>query len=272
MRYAIGDIQGCYAEFQNLLELIEFNEHSDTLWLAGDLINRGPDSKAVLDFLMQLKPSPIITLGNHDLHCLAVAYGARDYHPRKDTFETILQSSKRDDYIEFLRKQSLLYVSEDYVLSHAGIPPMWDIAKAQALANEVETVLRGDDIQACLMAMYGDTPDCWSDALQAYERIRVIINYFTRMRFIDRSGRLFFKCKTVPGSQPEGFYPWFELTEAGSRQQTLLFGHWAALEGATQRDDIIALDNGCVWGGALTALRLEDGKRFQVPSLQEKRV
>lgn len=271
MRYAIGDIQGCYAEFQNLLTIIDFNERNDMLWLAGDLINRGPDSLSVLDFLMQLNPAPIITLGNHDLHCLAVAYGARDYHPRKDTFEGILSSPKREDYIHFLRQQSILHVSDDYVLAHAGIPPIWDIETAKGLAHEVESALQSDDIEELLLHMYGDEPDVWHDGLAGFERLRVIINYFTRMRFVSKDGHLFFKCKTVPGSQPKGFHPWFEISNPNLIQQTILFGHWAAIKGITHKDNIIGLDAGCVWGGALKALRLEDKKLFSVPSEQNKR-
>jgi len=262
--YAIGDIQGCYAEFQDLLALIQFDQNTDTLWLTGDLINRGPDSLAVLEFIQSIQSSVIITLGNHDLHFLAVAMQAVPYRKHKDTFADILQTKDLNKHCDFLLQQKLCHVKNDFIMSHAGIPPQWDVATAQRLAREVETVLQSGQAAELFQHMYSDQPDIWNENLQSWERYRIIINYFTRMRFCDSDGRLALNCKSTLGSQPKGYHPWFSFDDRKAKDNKIIFGHWAALNGKVDTANVFALDTGCVWGGSLTAFRLEDQSYFSV--------
>lgn len=189
--YAIGDVQGCYGPLQHLLELIDFNEHRDRLWFVGDLVNRGPESLAALRFIHSLPLAPRIVLGNHDLHLLGSLFGINPWKGRDDTIEEILLAPDGEALGHWLRKQSILYFSSEFnlVMSHAGIAPIWDLAKARQLALELETVLAGEHYRDFLSHMYGNEPDCWSDDLQGIDRLRVITNYFTRMRFCDAQGR-----------------------------------------------------------------------------------
>lgn len=260
--YAIGDIQGCWLELQALLDKINFDPDEDTLWFTGDLVNRGPGSLETLRYVKSLGSAALTVLGNHELHFLAIFY--EKFKPGKhDTFDELLTAHDRDELIDWLRHQPLFHHDEKqgYCLVHAGLPPQWNIAEAKKRANEVETILRSDQIEDFLDHMYGDTPDIWSDALTGWDRLRFITNCFTRIRYCDRSGRLDLKQKGPPGSQPDGLLPWFELPDRKSRDEEIVFGHWSTL-GFQAREGIYALDTGCLWGGELTALQL-DGEMFR---------
>ncbi|WP_111641028.1 symmetrical bis(5'-nucleosyl)-tetraphosphatase [Marinimicrobium alkaliphilum] len=261
--YAVGDIQGCYLPLTKLLDKVRFDPSVDTLWVAGDLINRGPGSLDTLRLLMELGESVVAVHGNHDLHFLAVAYGFKKPN-RKDTLTEILDAPERDDILHWLRQLKLVHHDPElqYTMVHAGIPPQWDLAQALARAAEVEAVIRGDQLEGFLAAMYGNNPAIWSDDLTGNDRLRVITNYFTRMRFCSAEGHLDLETKTAPGKHPQGYKPWFAHANHRCRDQRILFGHWAALEGRTDASNVVALDTGCVWGGELTALRLDDGERF----------
>lgn len=265
--YVIGDIQGCYAEFEQLLVQIAFDPARDQLWLVGDLVNRGPDSLAVLRHVKSLGEAAITVLGNHDLHLLAVAEGVAALH-HSDTLDDILNAPDRDELLHWLRHQRLLHVQDNFVLVHAGLLPGWTVQQAQQLASEVEQVLRGKDYVTFLEKMYGNTPDHWDDALTGYKRLRVITNAFSRLRVCTARGEMQFKFKGEAGDIPSGLMPWFDVPGRASAEATILFGHWSAL-GLMVKPDAIALDTGCLWGGSLTAIRLEDRQLFQVACLSE---
>ena len=260
--YAIGDIQGCYAELQQLLEQIRFDPAQDKLWLVGDLVNRGPDSLRVLRLVKSLGDNVVTVLGNHDLHLLAVAEGAAELH-RTDTLDEVLSAPDRDELLTWLRQQRLLHTEGDYVLVHAGLLPQWSVKQAAGLANEVERALRGDDYATFFARMYGNAPHNWNDELDGYKRLRVITNAFTRLRICTLQGEMEFKFKGEVEKIPEGYVPWFEVPERKSRKATVIFGHWSAL-GLKVTPNVIALDTGCLWGGPMTAIRLEDRQLFQV--------
>jgi bis(5'-nucleosyl)-tetraphosphatase (symmetrical) len=273
--YAIGDVQGCFRELQDLLRKIHFNPSQDKLWFSGDLVNRGPESLATLRFVRDL--DAITVLGNHDLHLLAISEGI-DKHGRKDTLDEILNADDSDELLHWLRHRPLLHHDPDtgYVMVHAGLPPQWDLRQACELAAEVEQVLASKHYGDLLDHMYGNTPDVWSDDLRGKDRYRFIINAFTRIRFCDRDGAMDFHQKGPPGSAPASLQPWFTLDSRKTRNNTILFGHWAAIYAGNISDfhkyRVYPLDTGCVWGDKLTAMRLEDGKLFQVPSRQPKSV
>lgn len=269
--YAIGDIQGCYDELLALLELVEFNPQKDTLWLAGDLVNRGPKSLETLRYVKSLGSSAITVLGNHDLHLLACAHGVKK---AKGSLKAILEAPDREELLDWLCQQPLIHHCPhlNFAMVHAGIPPIWTLQKAIELSAEVESVLQSKDRQTYFDHMYGDQPDTWSDNLSGMERLRVITNYFTRMRFCDASGKLELETKETADNWPEGYQPWFNFQRDKLNNLKLIFGHWAALEGNTQSDTVFGLDTGCVWGGALTALRLEDQQRFSLPCTAYKRI
>src|SRR5512135_155725 len=260
--YAVGDIQGCYNEFQQLLEQIRFNPAQDQLWLVGDLVNRGPGSLQVLRFVKALGDSAITVLGNHDLHLLAVAEGAAELH-RSDTLDEVLNAPDRDELLAWLRRQHLVHADGDYVMVHAGLLPQWSVKQAVSLAREVENVLRGDDYAAFFKHMYGNTPHEWDDNLEGYKRLRVITNAFTRMRICTPQGAMEFKFKGEVEHIPAGYLPWFDVPKRKSRDATVIFGHWSAL-GLKSTPNVIALDTGCLWGGPMSAIRLEDRQLFQV--------
>lgn len=260
--YAIGDIQGCHTEFLRLLEQIRFDPAGDKLWLVGDLVNRGPDSLQVLRFVKSLGDSAITVLGNHDLHLLAVAEGAAELH-RSDTLDEVLGASDRDELLAWLRRQRLIHAENGYVLVHAGLLPQWSVRQAVSLAHEVENVLRGDDYAIFFARMYGNTPHSWDEELGGYKRLRVITNAFTRMRICTPQGEMEFKFKGEVGHVPTGYLPWFDVPERKSGDATVIFGHWSAL-GLKATSNVIALDTGCLWGGPMTAIRLEDRQLFQV--------
>jgi bis(5'-nucleosyl)-tetraphosphatase (symmetrical) len=264
--YAIGDIQGCYDPLQRLLDLIDFDEKVDRLWFVGDLVNRGPKSLAVLRFVHSLPLAPRITLGNHDLHLLGSLFGDEPWKGHDDTIQEVLQAPDSEELGHWLRKQSILYYSAEFnlVMTHAGIAPMWDLPKAMQLARELEEVLAGDNYQDFLSHMYGNKPDIWSDDLIGTDRLRMITNYFTRMRFCDAEGALNLSYKGTLAAAPADVYPWYAVPNRKELDVDIVFGHWAALMGQCPNPKIHAIDTGCLWGGQLTALRLQDKQRFAV--------
>lgn len=266
--YAIGDIQGCYDELISLLEEVSFSPQ-DQLWIAGDLVNRGPQSLETLRHLKAIQGQVKIVLGNHDLHLLAIHYGATG-PKRSDTFHDILDAPDRDELMQWLLHQPLVVHDKalNYTMVHAGIPPQWGVKKALKRAAEVEQVLQSTLAREFFNHMYGNKPDHWSGSLEGWDRLRAITNYFTRMRFCDADGRLDFSVKGGLKKQPEGFLPWYKHHGKALHKGRVIFGHWAALEGKADHESVFALDTGCVWGGTLTAMRLEDQKMFLVPSKQ----
>lgn len=260
--YAVGDIQGCYVELQQLLEKIHFDPAQDKVWLVGDLVNRGPDSLAVLRFVKSLGDSAMTVLGNHDLHLLAVAAGVAELH-RSDTLDELLQAPDCDELLTWLRQQRLMYAEGDHVMVHAGLLPQWNVQQAAQLAREVETALRGDNHVEFLAHMYGNTPNVWDDKLTGYKRLRVITNVFTRMRICSAQGEMEFKFKGEVEKIPADYLPWFDVPQRASQDATVIFGHWSAL-GLRVTRNIIALDTGCLWGGPLTAMRLDNREIIQV--------
>lgn len=260
--YAIGDIQGCYGELQRLLEQIGFDPAQDRLWFVGDLVNRGPGSLEVLRLVKSLGDHAITVLGNHDLHLLAVAEGIGKLHS-SDTLDAILDAPDRDELLHWLRHQRLMHAEGEHVLVHAGLLPQWTVRQALALAREVESALRSDDYAVFLEKMYGNSPQGWDDGLAGYKRLRVIVNAFTRLRVCTPQGEMEFKFKGEVGDIPEGYQPWFEVKKRRSADATIIFGHWSAL-GLKVEPNIIALDTGCLWGGPMTAIRLDDRRLFQV--------
>jgi bis(5'-nucleosyl)-tetraphosphatase (symmetrical) len=264
--YAIGDIQGCFDELQALLDLIRFDPACDRLWFAGDLVNRGPKSLETLRFVRELGPLAVTVLGNHDLHLLAAAHGSPLNHD-DGSLHAILAAPDRDELIDWLRRQPLLHHDNalGFTLVHAGLPPEWDLPLAQACAAEVETVLQGNDPAGFFPHMYGNKPKRWSEKLGGWERLRFIVNCFTRLRFCSEDGRLDLKSKGPPGCQPTGFKPWFEITGRASRDLNIIFGHWSTL-GAHDATGVYPIDSGCLWGGQLTALRIDTApERIELP-------
>ena len=268
--YAIGDIQGCYKPLMKLLEKVSFRPGHDKLWCVGDLINRGPKSLDTLRFLQDIDDSVQIVLGNHDLHFLAIYHGCAP--PRsKDTLEKLLAASDSAALSDWLRSKPLAHYDsvetrsgiQHYLMVHAGVAPKWSLQKTLNLAAEVELALQGPKFLEFLRGMYGDKPDRWSKHLIGMERLRVITNYLTRVRFCNEIGTMDLTVKEGPSFAPLGFRPWFEF-ERITPKTNIIFGHWAALEGITGKDHVYALDTGCVWGRELTMMRLEDHKLFSV--------
>jgi bis(5'-nucleosyl)-tetraphosphatase (symmetrical) len=265
--YAIGDVQGCYAELSDLLEEVRFDAGADCLWLLGDLINRGPDSLSVVRLVRSLEGSAKIVLGNHDLHFLAIHLGGHSL-TKNDTFVDLLQAQDVDELADWYCQQPFMVCDEQlgYAMTHAGIPHIWSVDEAGAYAREVEQVIRGEQRLEYFQAMYGNKPDIWKSSLRGMDRWRAITNYLTRMRLIDSRGRMDFVHKGGLTEVSSPWVPWYEPSRQEPLPVKLLFGHWAALEGHTGNDQAIALDTGCVWGGELTALRLDDGIFFSVPA------
>ena len=256
--YAIGDIQGCFASLWKLLQLIEFDASQDRLWFTGDLVNRGPQSLETLRYVKGLGDAAVTVLGNHDLHLLAVAFN--HMMPRKkDTLDAILTAPDRDELLDWLRHRPLLHYAEHYCLVHAGLPPQWDLDQARHCASEVETLLRGTKAGRFFAHMYGDTPNKWSNKLKEWERIRFITNGLTRMRYCRIDGTLDLRYKGAPGTQPKQLIPWFDVPNRQSASLNIVFGHWSTL-GFRAKNGVFALDTGCLWGGQLTALRLDNKK------------
>lgn len=265
--YVIGDLQGCYDPLQRLLDEIHFDEKKDRLWFVGDLVNRGPQSLAVLRFIKNLPLAPQITLGNHDLHLLAKLFVDNSKINPDDTLYEVLIADDAKELGHWLRKQPILVHEPTFnvVVCHAGIAPVWDLDLAKACAAELESVLAGENYRFFLEQMYGNKPDYWSDDLKGMERLRLIVNCFTRMRFCDKKGRLNLSYKGTIANAPPNLIPWFELPIRKPIEADIVFGHWAALQGYSPAPHIFAIDTGCLWGGPLTALRLQDRQRFSVP-------
>lgn len=266
--YAVGDIQGCMRAFERLLEVIAFDPARDRLWMTGDLVNRGEDSIGMLRWCMAHDASVIAVLGNHDLHLLAVAEGFVPPH-RKDTLGEILRAPDRAAVLDWLRQRPMLHREGNWLMVHAGLLPEWTPEEAQALAGELEGRLRGPRWRDFLCQMYGNEPRRWDPALRGQERLRLIANVLTRMRYLHADGSLEYQHKGPPTEAPAGLTPWFERPSRRPPGLRVLFGHWSTL-GLLVRPDVVALDTGCLWGGALTALRLEDGRLFQVPCLARR--
>jgi bis(5'-nucleosyl)-tetraphosphatase (symmetrical) len=261
--YAIGDVQACLEPLERLLGEIGFSRSRDRLWFVGDLVNRGPDSAAVVRLVRDLGDRAVVVQGNHDLHLLALAAG----HAKRredDTFDDLLAAPDRDELLDWLRFRPMLHVDDEYAMVHAGLLPAWSTAKAEELAAEVEAELRSRRYRLFLAELYGSKPDAWDEALRGMERLRVIVNAMTRMRFCTAGGVMDFRVKGEVEKAPPGFMPWFEVPGRKSRDATIVCGHWSAL-GLRLTPDLLALDTGCVWGGALTAIRLEDRRLFQAP-------
>lgn len=256
--YLIGDVQGCDSALQRLLDTLSFSPSRDTIYLLGDLVNRGPDSAGVLRRLMGFGASAQCLLGNHDLHLLAASVGARR-PSRKDTLASVLEAPDREAMLAWLRQQRMAFFLEhqhqSILMVHAGVLPGWSAQQTMALAAEFEAVLRSPDLSAFLHQMYGDTPKRWDDALHGMDRLRMIVNALTRLRFCTADGVMEFDTSDGAHAAPPGYMPWFEVPGRKTADVTVAFGHWSTL-GWLGRDDLFALDSGCVWGGQLSALRL----------------
>jgi bis(5'-nucleosyl)-tetraphosphatase (symmetrical) len=270
--YVVGDIQGCLDELQVLLNKVDFDSNIDHLWLAGDLVARGPKSLETLRFVKSLGSSATAVLGNHDLHLIATHFGLKRVK-KNDKLDDLLAAPDIEELIQWLLYQPMLAVingsnEPTHVMTHAGISPQWDIPTAIKLAKEVETILQGDECYKYLANMYQNTPNRWDDNLTGHARFRCIVNCFTRMRFCFDDGSLEFIHKDAPNKTDDPLLqPWFALQPASWSGHQLLFGHWASLMGTTGHDNIIALDTGCVWGYHLTMMRLSDNKCITTDSI-----
>ncbi|MDW6001994.1 bis(5'-nucleosyl)-tetraphosphatase (symmetrical) ApaH [Vibrio mangrovi] len=264
--YIVGDLQGCLDELESLLAKVDFSPRHDQLWIAGDLVARGPKSLETLRYIKSLGNSAKTVLGNHDLHLLSIELGV---HPlkKKDRTASIFQAPDRGELIEWLRFQPLLLEHQDFVLCHAGISPHWDLPTARQAAQEVESILQSDQWPWLIENMYSNMPNQWHNSLKGLERYRYIINAFTRMRFCTPDGALDMDCKLPPSEvNSHQLIPWFDLPRRSPIEKRIIFGHWAALEGCV-RKDVIGLDTGCVWGGTLTMIRWEDQQLFRQPAM-----
>lgn len=261
--FAIGDIQGCYDSLCRLLERCAFNPATDRLWLVGDLVNRGPKSLETLRLLKSLGNSALTVLGNHDLYLLMVAEGGAKFRGKDDTLQAIFDAPDCGELLDWLRHQPLCHTEGDYCLVHAGLLPQWTTQQARELAREVEWALQGPQYHEFVTNLWGSEPAGWSDDLRGWQRLRVIVNAMTRMRFCTPDGIMEFKTKGELVKAPAGHLPWFEVPGRKSANQVIVAGHWSAL-GLKLMPNLLALDTGCLWGGQLSALRLEDRQLFQV--------
>jgi bis(5'-nucleosyl)-tetraphosphatase (symmetrical) len=259
--YAIGDVQGCREALDALLVEIGFSGARDTLWFVGDLVNRGSQSAEVLRFVRSLGDRAVVVHGNHDLHLLAFAAGHAKART-DDTFHDVLAAPDRDELLDWLRSRPMLHVQGGYAMVHAGLLPAWSIEQARGLAAEVEAALRAPTYRFFLAQLYGSKPEAWHDELRGADRLRVIVNAMTRMRFCTVAGVMDFRVKGEVEKALPGYMPWFEVPGRASRGTPIICGHWSAL-GLRITPDLLALDTGCVWGGHLTAIRLEDRRLFQ---------
>jgi bis(5'-nucleosyl)-tetraphosphatase (symmetrical) len=259
MHYIVGDVQGCCDAFDRLLAEIGFSASRDRVVVLGDLINRGPQNLATLKRLRGLDDACTCLLGNHDLHLLAVAHGVREARG-DDTIADILASPEREGWIAWLRQHRLAVHEQGWLMVHAGVVPQWDLALTLQLAAEVEAHLQGDDMGDFLQVMYGNEPSRWDDSLQGHDRLRFAVNVLTRIRFVAPDGRLELKTKESAGAPPDGHIPWFDAPGRRTQGVPIAFGHWSTL-GLVNRPDLLALDTGCVWGGKLTAVRVDGGRR-----------
>jgi bis(5'-nucleosyl)-tetraphosphatase (symmetrical) len=261
--FAIGDVQGCFDELERLLGEVGFSPARDRLWFVGDLVNRGPRSLAVVRFVKGLGDRAVVVQGNHDLHLLAFAAG----HAKRradDTFDDLLAAPDCAPLLDWLRFRPMLHVEDEYVMVHAGLLPSWSVAQAHDLAAEVEAELRSKRYRLFLAELYGSRPDTWRDDLRGMDRLRVIVNAMTRMRFCTAEGVMEFGVKGELEKAPPGYLPWFEVPGRKTRGVPIVCGHWSAV-GLRLTPDLLALDTACVWGGSLTAVRLEDRRVFEVP-------
>jgi bis(5'-nucleosyl)-tetraphosphatase (symmetrical) len=261
--WAIGDLQGCFDPLEALLERCGFDRRRDRLWFVGDLVNRGPKSLETLRFVRDLGDAAVTVLGNHDLSLLMIAAGHGKQH-RLDTFHHVLDAPDRDELLAWLRERPMMHVEGEFAMVHAGLLPQWDVVQAMLLAREVEDALRGPQHDEFMHRMWGSEPAAWSDTLTGWDRLRVIVNALTRMRFCTPAGHMEFFSKGSPEEPPPGHLPWFDVEAARWRTHTVVCGHWSAL-GYRRAANLIALDSGCLWGGELTAVRLEDHAVVQVP-------
>jgi bis(5'-nucleosyl)-tetraphosphatase (symmetrical) len=263
--YLIGDVQGCFKELQQLLRLVDFNPQQDRLGFVGDLVNRGPQSLEVLRFVKSLN-APMVVLGNHDLYLLILGYGLMPADAYQHTLYPILEAPDRLILLDLLRQQSLVYhdATSSILLVHAGIPPQWTITQSIQYAAEAEKVLRSSDYANFLKNLFGNDPGAWHDDLRGQDRLRYIVNAFTRMRFCDKQGHLDLIAHGNISSDVTRFQPWFNFRDPQQDQIDIFFGHWASLNGQCPQPHCYALDTGCVWGHALTAIRLEDKKQFSL--------
>jgi bis(5'-nucleosyl)-tetraphosphatase (symmetrical) len=256
--YAIGDVQGCFDELEALLKKCGYRKKADRLWFVGDLVNRGPKSLEVLRFVRDLGAGAVVVLGNHDLH-LVTQHEGFERKRKDDTFDEVLEANDASELVEWLRTRPIMHVAQGYAMVHAGLLPQWSIEKAMTLGKEVETALRATDYRQFLKHMYGSKPEEWSDSLTGWDRLRVIVNAMTRMRFCTRQGRMEFHAKGA--KPPAGYLAWYDTRPAN--EASIVFGHWSQL-GLRLDPRITCLDSGCVWGGSLSALRLEDRALYQV--------
>jgi bis(5'-nucleosyl)-tetraphosphatase (symmetrical) len=261
--YAIGDIQGCFSALEKLVQQLQFDPSNDCLWFVGDLVNRGPDSVSVLRYIKNLGKSAVTVLGNHDLHLLAVAAGCAPMR-EKDTVRDVLTAPDRDDLLEWMRHQPVLYKEGDFLMIHAGLLPEWSAGDAANYAQEVHTMLQSADYRTFLAALYNDKrARRWSSGMTGMDRSMVIAKILTRLRICTVDGRMDLSFKRPPEQAPSGYLPWFQVPNRRNTDATIIFGHWAAL-GLHLQDNVIGLDSGCVWGRQLTAVRLDDRQVFQV--------
>ena len=266
--YCIGDLQGCSAPFARLLEKIDFSPSRDTLYLLGDLVNRGPDSLGTLRRLKSLGDAAQCLLGNHDLHLLAAWQGVRK-PGRQDTLNAILQAPDCTDLMDWLRHRPLAMHHHGWLMVHAGVLPQWSLTQTLMLAREVEQALRAPELKSFLSAMYGNSPCQWNDELAGADRLRVIVNALTRLRFCSAQGAMEFGKHKGAGSTPDGYMPWFEVPGRATQGTLITFGHWSTLVADAGlhtglRHNVLPLDTGCVWGGCLTAARLGTGGAYEL--------
>ena len=266
--YAIGDVQGCFFSLQALLTELDFSPSRDTLWFAGDLINRGPHSLKTARFIQSLGNSAVSVLGNHDFALLAIGFGAIP-NPPPHTLQDILNAPDKDSLLEWFRAMPLLHVENHRILAHAGLYPFWVPEKAIRLAREVMDCLRGPDYFEFLVHFFGDHPDAWQDTLTGNDRLRFIVNAFTRMRYCSETGALDLTTKEKTVRSAEGWHPWFELMPKDYAEYQIFFGHWAALNGQCSALNIHALDTGCAWKNRLTAINIESLERMSVPCAKQ---
>ena len=267
--YAIGDLQGCYDPLARLLDYLNFSPEEDQLWCVGDLVNRGPQSLEVLRFIKNLGAAAVVVLGNHDLHLIMQAEGLGKPN-KEDTLDKVLAAPDRAELIAWLRGRPLFHARGNIAMVHAGLLPQWSIAQAQALSEEVSAALGARNYRKFLANLWGSEPDAWRDDLVGWDRLRVVVNAMTRMRFVTTDGRMEFRApgaKAPPERGPAGCVPWFDAAGRHSAEQLLVCGHWSAL-GFRQSPHLLALDSGCLWGGSLTAVRLEDQRIYRMPCAQ----
>ncbi len=261
--YAIGDIQGCFNALCRLLEKVNYDESNDRLWFAGDLVNRGPQSLKTLRFVKGLGNRAVTVLGNHDIHLLALHYGVRERKSKDNTLIDTLEADDKNELIDWLQSRPVIHLEDNTIMVHAGIHPDWCIDTLKKIKLELETSISNVNSKQSLAALDADTNGTWVDAKNTTSRLRYALNVLTRMRYCEKNASPEYRCSEPPGNQPDHLLPWFELPDHKLQDHTIIFGHWAAL-GYHNHKNVYALDSGCVWGNALTALRLEDKEVFSV--------